>query len=106
CAFAYQDYARSAASVRRCDCCDGSGFTEAEVFTNKIQYPTASHQNGQKLLRVFSPRTGRSGNQFGSVHGFCAKRVTAKGLSAMRVAATAKERCWIRKRQRSRAYRL
>lgn len=23
CAFAYQDYARSAASVRRCDCCDG-----------------------------------------------------------------------------------
>lgn len=24
CAFAYQDYARSAASVRRCDCCDGT----------------------------------------------------------------------------------
>lgn len=39
CAFAYQDYARSAASVRRCDCCAGSGLIEADVFTNKVQYP-------------------------------------------------------------------
>ncbi|TGC25849.1 antitermination protein [Escherichia sp. E1130] len=39
CAFAYQDYTRSAASVRQCDCCAGSGFTEADVFTNKVQYP-------------------------------------------------------------------
>ncbi|HAK1939225.1 TPA: antitermination protein [Salmonella enterica] len=39
CAFAYQDYARSAASVRKCDCCNGSGFIEVEVFTNKVQYP-------------------------------------------------------------------
>lgn len=33
--FAYQDYSRSAASVRKCDCCIGSGFTDAEVVTMK-----------------------------------------------------------------------
>lgn len=30
---AYQDYSRSAASVRPCDCCKGEGFIDAEVFT-------------------------------------------------------------------------
>ncbi|HEE9631284.1 TPA: antitermination protein [Escherichia coli] len=30
---AYQDYSRSAASVRPCDCCAGDGFITAEVFT-------------------------------------------------------------------------
>jgi hypothetical protein len=39
CTFAFQDYSRSAASTRKCECCTGSGFTEAEVFTNKVQYP-------------------------------------------------------------------
>ncbi|MEN3259368.1 antitermination protein [Sodalis endosymbiont of Spalangia cameroni] len=37
--FAYQDYARSAASVRTCGCCKGKGFIDAQVFTNKVQYP-------------------------------------------------------------------
>lgn len=105
CAFAYQDYARSAASVRRCDCCDGSGFTEVEVFTNKIQYPDGKPPKWAKVTRVFTPHTGRSGNQFGRARAFCAKRVTAKALSAMRVAATGKGGCWIRKRQRNRACR-
>lgn len=36
---AYEDYARSAASVRRCECCNGSKFIEAEVFTNKVFCP-------------------------------------------------------------------
>lgn len=35
---------------------------------------TASRQNGQKLQRVFTPHTGRSGNQFGRARAFCAKR--------------------------------
>ncbi|EOX0538037.1 antitermination protein [Klebsiella aerogenes] len=39
CAFAYQDYARSAASVRQCTCCNGAGFIDAEVFTTKVHYP-------------------------------------------------------------------
>ena len=38
---------------------------------------TASRQNGQKLQRVFTPHTGRSGNQFGRTREFGAKRVTA-----------------------------
>ncbi|WP_058911891.1 antitermination protein [Entomohabitans teleogrylli] len=37
--YAYADYSRSAASVRECDCCNGEGFIDAEVFTNKVQFP-------------------------------------------------------------------
>ncbi|ECW1333109.1 antitermination protein, partial [Salmonella enterica] len=55
CAFAYQDYARSAASVRRCDCCDGSGFTEVEVFTNKIQYPDGKPPKWAKVTKGVFP---------------------------------------------------
>lgn len=33
--YAFEDYSRSAASVKSCDCCKGSGFIDAEVFTNK-----------------------------------------------------------------------
>ena len=36
--FAYQDYSRSAASVRTCDCCKGLGFIEAEVFMNRTGF--------------------------------------------------------------------
>lgn len=44
--FAYQDYSRSAASVRKCDCCNGAGFTEAEVYTmkNMLTLPGAARQ--------------------------------------------------------------
>lgn len=55
CAFAYQDYARSAASVRKCDCCDGSGFTEVEVFTNKIQYPDGKPPKWAKVTKGVYP---------------------------------------------------
>lgn len=33
--FAFEDYSRSAASVKQCDCCQGQGFIEADVFTMK-----------------------------------------------------------------------
>ncbi|VEB97309.1 Antitermination protein [Cedecea lapagei] len=33
--YAYADYSRSAASTRECDCCSGTGFVDAEVFTMK-----------------------------------------------------------------------
>ena len=36
--FAYQDYSRSAASVRTCECCGGEGFTDVEVFTMKSAF--------------------------------------------------------------------
>lgn len=37
--FAFEDYSRSAASVKQCDCCAGRGFIEADVFTNKYRKP-------------------------------------------------------------------
>ncbi|MGE4870360.1 antitermination protein [Yersinia enterocolitica] len=36
--YAFADYARSAASVRECECCKGEGFIEADVFTMKSHY--------------------------------------------------------------------
>lgn len=38
-AFAFEDYSRSAASVKQCDCCAGQGFIQADVFTNKFRKP-------------------------------------------------------------------
>lgn len=37
--FAFLDYSRSAASEVSCDYCSGTGFIEAEVFTNKVHTP-------------------------------------------------------------------
>ena len=37
--FAFEDYSRSAASVKQCECCKGQGFIEADVFTNKFRKP-------------------------------------------------------------------
>ncbi len=34
-AFAFEDYSRSAASVKGCECCAGQGFVEADVFSMK-----------------------------------------------------------------------
>ncbi|ATG01275.1 antitermination protein [Lelliottia amnigena] len=36
--FAFEDYSRSAASVKPCECCSGKGFIEADVFTMKSHY--------------------------------------------------------------------
>ena len=36
--FAFEDYSRSAASVKQCECCAGKGFIEADVFTMKSHY--------------------------------------------------------------------
>lgn len=38
-AFAFEDYSRSAASVKQCDCCAGAGFILADVFNNKYRKP-------------------------------------------------------------------
>ena len=37
--FAFEDYSRSAASVKQCDCCNGVGFIDAEVFSMKSHTP-------------------------------------------------------------------
>ncbi|ELZ1138922.1 antitermination protein, partial [Escherichia coli] len=48
--FAYQDYARSAASTRECDCCHGEGFIDAEVFTTKTHTPWVAKEIVKKTL--------------------------------------------------------
>ncbi|SQH40190.1 antitermination protein [Salmonella enterica] len=47
---AYQDYSRSAASVRPCECCNGAGFIDAEVFTMKTA--GASQRHVREVVRV------------------------------------------------------
>lgn len=37
--FAFEDYSRSAASMKKCDCCGGLGFIEADVFSMKTHTP-------------------------------------------------------------------
>lgn len=37
--FAFEEYSRSAASVKQCDCCSGQGFIEADVFSMKSHTP-------------------------------------------------------------------
>ena len=37
--FAFEDYSRSAASVKQCDGCNGNGFIDAEVFSMKSHTP-------------------------------------------------------------------
>lgn len=42
--FAFEDYSRSAASTKKCDCCDGEGFIDADVFSMKTYMPTAAKE--------------------------------------------------------------
>lgn len=37
--YAYLDYCRAASSKKPCECCNGEGFTDAEVFTTKSHTP-------------------------------------------------------------------
>lgn len=52
--FAYQDYSRSAASVRTCDSCAGEGFIKAEVFTMKSAFGVARPEDFTEIVRVSS----------------------------------------------------
>lgn len=54
-AFAFQDYARSAASVKTCECCNGQGFIEADVFTNKVHYPDGKPPKWAKITKGVFP---------------------------------------------------
>lgn len=56
--FAYQDYSRSAASVRQCECCAGEGFIEAEVFTMKAAMGKLTQLSEVKLVRFDKPIPG------------------------------------------------
>lgn len=49
---AYEDYARSAASVRQCDCCGGERFIEAEVFSMKTHTPAKENEFIKMSIRM------------------------------------------------------
>lgn len=80
CAFAYQDYSRSAASTRKCDCCDGSGFTEAQVFTNKVSYPWGRPPYWSKMSRAVRPSDWESWTQAREVVRVKCKPCNGKGV--------------------------
>lgn len=105
CAFAYQDYTRSAASVRKCTCCDGTGFTEAQVFTNKCSYPWGKPPYWAKMSQRFAQATGRAGAKCAKWSKLNAQLVTERVLSAIRVAAMGKERYWIKRPASALGYR-
>ncbi|EKK5437043.1 antitermination protein [Enterobacter hormaechei] len=46
--FAFEDYSRSAASVKQCDGCNGEGFVDAEVFSTKSHTPAKE----KKLVKM------------------------------------------------------
>lgn len=50
--FAFQDYSRSAASVRPCDCCNGKGFIDTEVFTTKVHTPFPAREIVKMSLQM------------------------------------------------------
>ncbi|ENB6684378.1 antitermination protein [Yersinia enterocolitica] len=49
--YAFADYARSAASIRECECCKGEGFIESEVFTTKSHTPFVAQDVMRTAIR-------------------------------------------------------
>lgn len=105
CAFAYQDYTRSAASVRKCSCCAGAGFTEAQVFTNKCSYPWGKPPYWAKMSRAVLPSHWERWIEAREIVKLNAQPVTERVLSAIRVAAMGKERYWIKRPASALGYR-
>ncbi|WNJ77765.1 antitermination protein [Cedecea neteri] len=56
--YAYADYSRSAASTRECDCCGGTGFIDAEVFTMKAAMGKMERSWEVKPARLSNPLPG------------------------------------------------
>lgn len=56
--YAYADYSRSAASTRECDCCSGTGFIDAEVFTMKAAMGKMERSWEVKPARLSKPLPG------------------------------------------------
>ena len=58
--FAFADYSRSAASKRKCDCCGGKKFIEAEVATMKFM-GQPHLQERREVVRVLCQKCSGSG---------------------------------------------
>lgn len=50
--FAFEDYSRSAASVKQCDGCNGEGFIDAEVFSMKSHTPAREKRFRKMSLQM------------------------------------------------------
>jgi DnaJ-class molecular chaperone len=50
--YAYQDYCRSAASLKQCDCCAGEGFIAAEVVTMKSMLSGGANRQVREQVSV------------------------------------------------------
>ena len=50
--YAYQDYCRSAASLKPCECCAGEGFIAAEVVTMKSMLSGGSNRQVREQVNV------------------------------------------------------
>ena len=52
--YVFRDYSLSAASLVTCSSCAGSGFIDAEVFTNKVTYPDGKPPKWVKVTKGIS----------------------------------------------------
>lgn len=53
--YVFRDYSLSAASKISCSSCDGTGFIDAEVFTNKVTYPDGKPPKWVKVTKGIYP---------------------------------------------------
>ncbi|HCO3755896.1 TPA: antitermination protein [Escherichia coli] len=58
--FAFADYSRNAGTTRKCDCCNGNKFIEAEVATMKYIGQPYLHERREKV-KVLCTKCGGSG---------------------------------------------
>lgn len=53
--YVFRDYSLSAASLVTCSVCSGSGFIDAEVFTNKVTYPDGKPPKWVRITKGIYP---------------------------------------------------
>ena len=75
--FAFEDYSRSAASVKQCDGCKGEGFVDAEVFSMKSHTP-AKEKKFVKMSLNIGVENMRPAGRAGRLHAFSAGSVRAR----------------------------
>ncbi|MFP1844433.1 antitermination protein [Lonsdalea quercina] len=78
--FAYQDYSRSAASVRKCDGCGGEGFFEANVFTTRSRFGARPSGAITKIEIMDKPLPGNMSYQVTSVERLLCQECSGKGV--------------------------
>lgn len=78
--YAYQDYCRSAASVKPCECCGGGGFIEVEVFSRKAAMGRREGGDDFKLVKLDVPLPGNDLKPFRDIERVLCKSCKGKGV--------------------------